>query len=408
MARRKKRKWSKAMKITVIIESVILAVLLAGAVVIASTMNKIERIEVEQEAVDLSITEEVEHKTGYMNVAIFGLDTRKGDLGKGNLSDTILVASLNHETNEVKMVSVYRDTLMQIGDSGYNKANAAYSFYGPEGAITMLNKNLDLNIDKYVTVNFNAMVDVVDAVGGIDLDLTYEEVVHMNNYCVETSKVTGKSYEKIEPAAAGTYHLNGVQAVSYTRIRYTAGGDAKRTERQRLVIGKILEKVQDLDLAAVNDIIDNVFPQVATNFTLAEIISYAKDFKHYKLGDSMGFPNNRTSHMLNELGSTEVAQTLASNSKDVHLFLFGDSDYEPSSTLTGIDAEIKRRLSSGYYDIPEDKPQQSTTPSSTENTGNTAGNTGNSNTNTKPAPAPAPSYEDLLPDVPDENYYDGE
>ena len=121
-----------------------------------------------------------------------------------------MIASLNKETKEVKLASVYRDTLVELDDGSYNKANSAYSFYGPEGAVAMLNKNLDLNIEKYVAVNFNALVDVIDAVGGLDIELTDAEVVHMNNYCVETSKVTGKDYTRIEPEVAGTYHLNGV------------------------------------------------------------------------------------------------------------------------------------------------------------------------------------------------------
>ena len=125
-----------------------------------------------------------------------------------------------------------------------------------------------MNIEKYVTVNFNALVDVIDAVGGLDLELTHEEVVHMNNYCVETSKVTGKKYKKIEPAVAGTYKLNGVQAVSYARIRYTAGGDYKRTERQRLVLKKTADKLKQQDLATLNKIIDKVMPEVSTSFTI--------------------------------------------------------------------------------------------------------------------------------------------
>ena len=120
----------------------------------------------------------------------------------------MMIVSLNHETYEVKMVSIYRDTLLKLNDGSFNKANAAYAFYGPEGALALINQNLDMNIDKYVSVNFNALVDGIDAVGGMDLDLTAEEVVHMNNYCVETSKVTGKAYTKIEPEVAGTYHLN--------------------------------------------------------------------------------------------------------------------------------------------------------------------------------------------------------
>ena len=134
-------------------------------------------------------------QTGYTNVALFGLDSRENDLGKGNRSDTIIIASLNNDTKEVKLVSIYRDTLLELDDGSYNKANSAYSFGGPEGAVSLINRNLDMNIEKYVTVNFNALVDVIDAVGGLDLELTHDEVVHMNNYCVETSKVTGKKYK---------------------------------------------------------------------------------------------------------------------------------------------------------------------------------------------------------------------
>ena len=159
-------------------------------------------------------------------------------------TDTIIIASINNDTKVVKLVSIYRDTYLNIGEDRYGKANAAYANGGYKWAINMLNQNLDLDITDFVTVNMNALVEVVDALGGFDFDLTDEEVVHMNNYCVGTSEITGKSYERIEPEVAGTYHLNGVQAVSYTRIRYTAGNDYKRTERQRELIAKIVAKAK--------------------------------------------------------------------------------------------------------------------------------------------------------------------
>lgn len=353
-----KSRKKKVISTLIVIMSVILLCLIAVAIELGRKVEKIEVIEVEEETIEGSITEEVEHKTGYLNVAIFGLDSRKGELGKGNLSDTILIASLNHETMEVKLVSVYRDTLVKLKNGTYNKANAAYSLQGPDGAVHMLNENLDMNIEKYVTVNFNVLIDVIDTLGGMDLDLTYEEVVHMNNYCVETSKVTGKKYKKIEPEKAGTYHLNGVQAVSYSRIRQTAGDDAMRTQRQRIVITKIMEKVQTMNLTTVYKLIDQVIPQVATNFKVGEVLSYAKDFKAYSLADTMGFPNKRTSKTLKSLGSTEIANTMASNSTEVHQFLFDDDEYEPSSKVKAIDKEIKSRLASGYYDEPEPKKEE--------------------------------------------------
>ena len=340
--------WSWKKKIIVIICVVLTLVLGAAGAVFgyaASKVNKIQKIEVKKETLKESITEEVEHKSGYLNVAVFGLDSRDGSLDKGNRSDTIIIASLNNDTKEVKLVSIYRDTLLELDDGSYNKANSAYSFGGPEGAVSLINRNLDMNIEKYVTVNFNALVDVIDAVGGLDLELTHDEVVHMNNYCVETSKVTGKSYEKIEPEVEGTYHLNGVQAVSYSRIRYTEGGDFKRAERQRLVLQKIADKAQNMSVGTVNKIIDSVFPQISTNFTLAEMIGYAKNLTKYKLGDSIGFPAENTTDMLNEVGSVVIPKTLSSNVLEVHKFLFGRDGYSVSSTIEGIESGITAKAS---------------------------------------------------------------
>lgn len=384
--RRKKRgfaSWSFGKKIGAVLGGTFLAVAVIGMVILASKMNKLKSVKLNTDK--LNISDEVQHEEGYTNVALFGLDSRENDLGKGNRSDTIMIASLNNDTKEVKLVSIYRDTLLELDDGSYNKANAAYAFGGPEGAVSLINRNLDMNIEKYVTVNFNALVDVIDAVGGLDLELTHDEVVHMNNYCVETSKVTGKSYEKIEPEVEGTYHLNGVQAVSYSRIRYTAGGDFKRAERQRLVLQKIADKVQNMSVGTVNKIIDSVFPQISTNFTLAEMIGYAKNLTKYKLGDSIGFPTDNTTDMLNEVGSVVIPDTLSSNVMEVHKFLFGNDGYTVSSTITSVENGIAEKSSdkakSGSAvdddEVPSSAGYKSTYSNSTSGTtGNTSGTTG--------------------------------
>lgn len=384
--RRKKRgfaSWSLGKKIGAVLGGTFLAVAVIGMVILASKMNKLKSVKLNTDK--LNISDEVQHEEGYTNVALFGLDSRENDLGKGNRSDTIMIASLNNDTKEVKLVSIYRDTLLELDDGSYNKANSAYSFGGPEGAVSLINRNLDMNIEKYVTVNFNALVDVIDAVGGLDLELTHDEVEHMNNYCVETSKVTGKSYEKIEPEVEGTYHLNGVQAVSYSRIRYTAGGDFKRAERQRLVLQKIADKVQNMSVGTVNKIIDSVFPQISTNFTLAEMIGYAKNLTKYKLGDSIGFPADNTTDMLNEVGSVVIPDTLSSNVMEVHKFLFGNDGYTVSSTITSVENGIAEKSSdkakSGSAvdddEVPSSAGYKSTySNSASGTTGNTSGTTG--------------------------------
>lgn len=392
MARRSHRRrkhgfasWSIGKKLGVILGGTFAAVAATGVVLVASKMTKIETTELDTDKLNIAETSE-EQETDYLNVALFGLDSREGDLGKGNRSDTMMIASLNKATGEVKLVSVYRDTLLKLDDGSYNKANAAYAFGGPEGAISMINRNMDMDISKYVTVNFNALVDVIDALGGFDMTLTHDEVVHMNNYCVETSEVTGKDYEKIEPEEEGTYHLNGVQVVSYARIRYTGGGDFERTSRQRRVLALIAEKAQSASFSTLNKIIDKVFPQISTNFTITEMIAYAKDIAKYKLGDSMGFPDNNSFDMLDVVGSVVIPETLTSNVEDVHKFLFGDDGYTISSNITDIEAGIREKCthkasSDSVIESDDDYGSGSGTSNDYSNSGSSNSNYNNSYNN---------------------------
>ena len=385
MARRSHRRrkhgfasWSIGKKLGVILGGTFAAVAATGVVLVASKMTKIETTELDTDKLNIAETSE-EQETGYLNVALFGLDSREGDLGKGNRSDTMMIASLNKATGEVKLVSVYRDTLLKLDDGSYNKANAAYASGGPEGAISMINRSMDMDISKYVAVNFNALVDVIDALGGLDITLTDAEVVHMNNYCVETSKVTGADYTKIEPEVAGTYHLNGVQAVSYSRIRYTGGGDFERTSRQRHVLELIAEKAQSASFSTLNKIIDKVFPQVSTNFTITEMIAYAKDIAKYKLGDSMGFPDNNSFDMLDVVGSVVIPETLTSNVEDVHKFLFGDDGYTISSNITDIEAGIREKCT--HKATSDSEIESDDDYGSGSGTSNDYSNSGSSNSN---------------------------
>lgn len=205
-------------------------------------------------------------------------------------------------------------------------------------AVNMLNENLDLDIQDYVSVNFLALADVIDMVDGITVKMTDEEVVHMNNYCVETSKVTGKKYKKIEPAVAGTYKLNGVQAVSYARIRYTAGGDYKRTERQRLVLEKTANKLKKQNLATINKIIDKVMPEVSTSFSTKEILALASGAFDFELGKTSGFPFDLETpdSVPGYSGSYVIPKGLEENVIKLHEFLFPDEDYTPTETVTNI------------------------------------------------------------------------
>ena len=190
-------------KILFITELIILIPLLVFGFLYVQFEKRLGNIDtVNIQSGDIQVNEEVENNAvlhGYTNIALFGVDSRDGSMDYTN-TDTIIIASINNDTKVVKLVSIYRDTYLNIGEDRYGKANAAYANGGYKWAINMLNQNLDLDITDFVTVNMNALVEVVDALGGFDFDLTDEEVVHMNNYCVGTSEITGKSYERIEPA----------------------------------------------------------------------------------------------------------------------------------------------------------------------------------------------------------------
>lgn len=345
-ARRKKRGMSLGMKITLIVCSILLILVIAAIAVLASTMGKINMVTLDPSK--LSISDEVEYdETGYLNVALFGLDTRETDLEMGSRSDTIIVASLNRETKEIRMCSVYRDTLLEQEDGSYNKANVAYSYGGAEEAIALLNRNLDMDIQRYVTVDFSALVDVIDALGGIEIDVTEEEVEYLNGYIMEIIENTGVQTVAVEHA--GLQNLSGVQATAYARIRYTAGDDYKRAERQRLVLTKIAEKAQQADLATLNKIIDRVFPKIETNFSLTEILAYAKDVKKYTIGASSGFPFEKDAVTLGDIGSAVIPLDLKDNVIEFHKFFFGEDGYSPSSKVISISSEIEYMASGAVY-----------------------------------------------------------
>lgn len=354
LQKRKRKRRRKRRVAVLVIELVILCVL--GAV--AFGMFKLDKLNHTVFNED-SILNNGVNQEGYKNIALFGTDNRAGETS-GVRSDCIIVASINTNTKEVKMLSVYRDTMLQQADGTYDKANSAYATGGAEAAINMLNKNLDLDITDYVTVNFLALADAVDLLGGIELDLTEEEVVHMNNYCVETSEITGKDYERIEPEVAGTYQLNGVQAVSYARIRYTAGGDFERTSRQRLVIEKLVEKAKSANLGTINKVIDAVFPEISTSFSSTEIIGLAADVFNYELGENSGFPftPETPESIPGYSGSYVVAAGLADNVRQAHEFLFGDEDYEPTEVVRGISDELSEMT--GIYPQSDEEQTEDT------------------------------------------------
>lgn len=334
--RKKKRRQRRRRRILVLFLEV---VILAGLCTVAYGIFKLEKLDIN--ILDTDKLEAYRDTGPYTNIALFGLDSREGELGKGVQSDSIMIASINNETNDVTLTSVFRDTLLQQQDGTYEKANSAYHDGGPEAAISMLNRNFDLDITKYVTVNFNALVDVIDMLGGIEVDLTQEEAFYTNGYAAETARVVGQEMVPIEEEA-GTQLLDGVHAVGYARIRYTDGNDFKRTERQREVLQKVADKAKKADILTLNKILDKVFPQISTNLTVSDMMGFATNILDYNIVNTSGFPYEVTTseNVKKHSGSYVVPIGFANNVSRLHEELFGETDYQPSEKVQQIDSDI--------------------------------------------------------------------
>ena len=352
----KSAKKRRKVKLAVFAAEIIVLLVVLGVLFVALKLSKLDSGN-KIEAKDLQMNDlPKETKTTlekYTTIALFGLDNRDtGDFIRGN-SDVIIIASINEKTKEVKMASVYRDTYLNMTDTslGYRKANAAYANGGVDLAVSMLNVNLDLDITDYVVVDFNAVTKAIDLLGGIEVTLTDEEARLINGYIEEVEEVTGTKSQRIY--SGGTYTLDGVQATSYARIRYTMGDDYKRTERQRYVIGKMVEKALASDLATINELVDAVLPEIKTSFTTSELLLLAKDAFDYSLGENTGFPFEQLATDLGgKAGDCVIPLDLAGNVEKLHEFLFETENYQVTPSVSRISSEIVQKTGLSAADIP--------------------------------------------------------
>ncbi|MBP5281719.1 MAG: LCP family protein [Lachnospiraceae bacterium] len=308
---------------------------------------------------------------GYMNVALFGVDIsreKKNDSGqtvdllpagdlrrsgllKGFRSDTMMIASINMDNGDIKLVSVYRDTFLNIGGASnnagsYSKCNAAYAKGGAEQAVKMLNTNLDMNIENFVTVSYWALVGVIDELGGVDIDVDSKELVHLNNYGISIGKTMNVTYKKL--ASPGYQHLTGIQAAAYCRIRYV-GNDFARAERQREVIKAIEAQAKQADLSTLLDAFHAVESDIYTSLQADDIVALIGQIAKYKIVDEGGFPteDDRSVKNMGAKGSCVVPEDLEENVKWLHKFLFGEENYNCTNTVKECSKFIKN-FSSKY------------------------------------------------------------
>lgn len=296
---------------------------------------KFEAEDIKSDALSL---DDIKKMKGYWMIAIFGVDSRGTNVGAGTNADVNMICCINQDTGDIKLVSVFRDSYLNIDDkNAYNKINYAYAVGGPQQAVKALNKNLDLNITDYITFNWKGVADAINILGGVDLEISKAEFRYINSFITETVKTTGIGSYQLK--SAGMNHLDGVQAVAYGRLRLM-DNDYARTERQRKIIQLAFEKAKKAEYSVLNNILVVVLPQVATSLDFADLTNVALNITKYQLGDTSGFPDQRGEANMGKKGACVVPATLESNVKRLHNFLFGDEDYTPSETVRNISAKI--------------------------------------------------------------------
>ena len=328
---KKEGKQKKGLKIfgIIVLTLIIILALIIGLTYwyVNSKLSKMQQVEINEQDLDVSVQAE-ENLANYRNIAIFGIDSREDTYSKGNRSDCIIIASINNETKEVKLVSVYRDTYVDIEGHGLDKITHAYSYGEAPLAISTLNRNLDLNIKEFITVNFDAVKEIIDSIGGVTMSITSEEVPHIKGL-----------------TQAGTYNLTGEQALAYARIRYATGGDYKRTERMRDVLTAVVNKVKTFNISQLNTLVDTVLPKIYTNITANEIFSLMPSATSFKITDSIGWPYETQGITLDRWYGIPI--TLESNVTRLHQEVFGENDYTPSETVKTISSNIVTKTGYG-------------------------------------------------------------
>ena len=359
----RRRKIIFGIEITVLL---ILSVILFVYAWINRSMDKMNQDTLDSSQIQINsevkANTDLSQMSGTQVIALVGVDARgvKGsELAESMNSDTIILCCIDHDKQEIRMVSIMCDTWMNMAkytDEYYefDKANSAYNRGGPESMLSMLNTNLDLALTDYVTVNFKALADAIDVLGGLDIEMTNAECVHANNYNREVSEAQGVEYEAIpyDEDLGDDYsevrHVSGALATSYARIRYGGGDDAKRTSRQRIVINLMVQKLKQ-NPTKIPEILDKVMGNVSTSLTKNEILELGMHAVTYTMGTSYAYPFQLCygENVVNALGEDVVIPvTLEFNVRELHEYLYPGLSYEPSAAVTEYSDYIARK--SGY------------------------------------------------------------
>lgn len=273
-------------KIIIIILCIIMSIVCGSAIYVYNLLDKINHMplvndteistenpsEMTQE--DLSVSKDlpIYEETGIINVLLFGLDGKHAE--ERSRSDVIMIATLDGKQKRIKLTSIMRDTYVSIPGKQDNRINAAYAFGGPALAIRTVNENYDMNIEKYITVDFFSLEKVIDKLGGVEIDIRDYELKELNDIIEGLNNINNNENTSPPILGTGKHILDGRQAVAYSRIRKVGNGDFERTDRQRAVLKSLMKKGVSINIWELPSLLSTVFPEVETNFTKSEILKY--------------------------------------------------------------------------------------------------------------------------------------
>ncbi len=288
-----------------------------------SSMDDISLLESQmKEQLENKEQNETANLSAVYNILLIGCDSRtEGGVGR---SDTVILLSTNEDTKKIHITSILRDCYVSIPGKENNRLNAAYALGGSSLLSDTIETNFSIDVDKYVAVDFYSFVDIVDSIGGIEIDVNKDEIPVLNNYVKELNALNGRPEGTYYLTESGLQHLNGTQALGYSRIRYVGNGDFERTERQRTVITKIFEKIQDINIIEMNNLLNSLLPQVRTNLTQAEILSFmlrATEYLQYEW-DSLRLPIDDSYQNMRINGMAVLGIDLEKNRKALAEFLY--------------------------------------------------------------------------------------
>lgn len=275
-----RKKGGCIVKIIISLLSLLLLVFIIYSIISIMLISKVEVVETGERGIP---SHSLYSSVSVKNVLLIGTDSRGEDRGR---SDSMILLSINSKTNTISLVSFMRDTYVQIPGYGEDRLNAAYSQGGPELLMDTIEENFYIEIDDYVTVNFISFANIVDSVGGVEIEVTEEEADAINVLLdsSEGHSFFGTPDESDYLDGAGKYMLNGKQALCYSRLRYVGNADFERTERQRIVLTEMIKKAVKMNPLKLSTTASDILPSMNTNMSRLDMYLMSLRLPTFVLG----------------------------------------------------------------------------------------------------------------------------